>query len=81
MSGVRLVDGVTKSGNRVIRAVDVNGIAAASAQLVDGRWLVASYQIDSPVSALETSRETDAREWVLWIGEQLVQRTCPRIAR
>ncbi|GJJ23130.1 hypothetical protein [Mycolicibacterium mageritense] len=69
---IRIVDGTTAAGNRVVRAVDVNGIAAACAILVDGRWLVSSYEAGTPVSALETRSETDAREWVQWLGEQMV---------
>lgn len=72
MSTVRLVDDTTAAGNRVVRSVDVNDIAAASAILVDGRWIVSTYGISTPVGLLETRSESDAREWVQWIGEQMV---------
>lgn len=73
MSTVRLVDDTTAAGNRVVRSVDVNDIAAASAiLLVDGRWIVSTYSISTPVGLLETRSESDAREWVQWIGEQMV---------
>ncbi len=72
MSTVRIVEGTTAlGGNRVLRAVDAHDIAAASAILVDGRWVVSGYGTRTPVGSLETRYESDAREWVQWIGEQM----------
>jgi hypothetical protein len=71
MSGVRLVDDTTGSGNRVVRAVDGNDIAVAAAQLFDGRWIVSTYLPGPPAGPLETRNEADARAWVQWIGEQI----------
>lgn len=70
---VEVVRGVTEAGNPRLRAVDMHGHPLAAAICIDGRWNVFAYMAGTPNSQLVARSESDAREWVRWIGEQITR--------
>lgn len=73
MSAVEIVRGTTATGNPRLRAVAADGDLLAVAINVDGRWEIGTYDVGTPNGQLSAHSESDAREWVAWIGEQMLR--------
>ncbi|ORA23383.1 hypothetical protein [Mycobacterium aquaticum] len=72
MSAVEIVRGTTEAGNPRLRVVDGAGSLLAAAIHVNGHWEIFSYEPGPPNGPLAAYSEPDAREWVAWIGEQVL---------
>lgn len=84
LMSVEVVLDATEAGNPHLRAVDQAGTLLAGAiyctpadRSANGTWEVFIYA-GGPNGQVSAYTEADAREWVQWLGEQLVAREAAR---